>query len=324
MSELVKRTKHLCYREYFPKISSIMDPKMVQLGQSYAALNHIVAVEKNFLPRIADGTPYLGHNGEDTVGEYTQAIYSLPIPNAKVLKLIRNDKYRGNYLEYGNSRVVVRQCHFASLLVVLGQSIKADFLIGYEGKTGAVTGKHLHTSILIDGKYVDPRWYVTGQVPFPNDIADEYKTAVKASDGYWNWPNTDKWEIVIPVESYRVDTSGPSLRVRKSPGSDKEQVGLLSNGTTIYIDRMCVLPDGQLWARLKDKPWNWVCLKRGVSFATKLKQFPDKLVDGYYYVRKTFDDFASQEGAYKILSNARKQAKALGLKVFDPDGREVI
>ena len=50
----------------------------------------------------------------------------------------------------------------------------------------------------------------------------------------------------------------------------------------------------------------------------------EKLTDGLYRVRRSWEDRKSQIGAYKILANAMKRADANpGFSVFDPDGNAV-
>ena len=52
--------------------------------------------------------------------------------------------------------------------------------------------------------------------------------------------------------------------------------------------------------------------------------YQDKLTDGYYYVRKTWEDKRSQKGAYKVLKNAKACAdRNAGYVVFDGDGNVV-
>ena len=52
--------------------------------------------------------------------------------------------------------------------------------------------------------------------------------------------------------------------------------------------------------------------------------YPEKLTNGYYYVRKVWEDKKSQKGAYKVLRNAKACAdKNAGYAVFDGDGNVV-
>ena len=52
--------------------------------------------------------------------------------------------------------------------------------------------------------------------------------------------------------------------------------------------------------------------------------YPEKLTNGYYYVRKAWEDKKSQKGAYKVLKNAKACAdRNTGCTVFDGDGNVV-
>lgn len=54
------------------------------------------------------------------------------------------------------------------------------------------------------------------------------------------------------------------------------------------------------------------------------KEYPEKLISGYYRVRKAWKDTKSQLGAYRILSNAKaKVDENAGYSVFDNDGNAV-
>ena len=54
------------------------------------------------------------------------------------------------------------------------------------------------------------------------------------------------------------------------------------------------------------------------------EEFPEKLTEGYYRVRKTWEDAKSQKGAYKLLQNAKECAdKYAGSAVFDNSGKKV-
>ena len=54
------------------------------------------------------------------------------------------------------------------------------------------------------------------------------------------------------------------------------------------------------------------------------EEYPEKLTEGYYRVRKNWKDSKSQKGAYKVLQNAKKCAdKYEGYSVFANDGTKV-
>ena len=57
---------------------------------------------------------------------------------------------------------------------------------------------------------------------------------------------------------------------------------------------------------------------------TATEEYPAKLTDGYYRVRKAWTDKKSQLGAYRILANAKAKAdKNSGYYVFAPDGTAI-
>lgn len=57
---------------------------------------------------------------------------------------------------------------------------------------------------------------------------------------------------------------------------------------------------------------------------TKTEEYPAKLTEGYYRVRKSWSDKKSQLGAYRILANAKATAdKNPGYFVFAPDGKTI-
>ncbi len=87
------------------------------------------------------------------------------------------------------------------------------------------------------------------------------------------------------------------------------------------------------WFANKSCPGNWMYARMG-NLAEKVTaqlgggasedtdaEYPEKLTEGYYRIRKAWSDSKSQKGAYKILSNAKKCADANpGYSVFDNNG----
>lgn len=76
----------------------------------------------------------------------------------------------GNYvkIDCGNG-VILRFQHLkkGSVTVGNGDSVKAGQTIGYMGLTGNTSGYHLHFDISINGTYVDPKPYLTGEKQLP-------------------------------------------------------------------------------------------------------------------------------------------------------------
>ena len=50
--------------------------------------------------------------------------------------------------------------HLASADVKRGRSVKRGDVLGKMGNTGRSTGTHLHYSVSVDGRYVDPQDYI--------------------------------------------------------------------------------------------------------------------------------------------------------------------
>jgi hypothetical protein len=79
------------------------------------------------------------------------------------------DNSRGNYvvIDHGDG-ITTQYYHLVgdSIHVYRGETVTAGQEIGYIGKSGAVTGAHLHFQMEIGGVPVDPLPYITGEV-FP-------------------------------------------------------------------------------------------------------------------------------------------------------------
>ena len=89
-----------------------------------------------------------------------------------------------------------------------------------------------------------------------------------------------------------------------------------------FANKSC--PGSWMYARMGDLAAK-VTAKLGGGTASNPSgtetEYPEKLTEGYYRVRKAWSDSKSQKGAYKILSNAKKCADANpGYSVFDNNG----
>ena len=47
-------------------------------------------------------------------------------------------------------------CHLSEIEVALGEGVTPDSIVGKVGKTGRVTGAHLHLSVSLNNARVDP------------------------------------------------------------------------------------------------------------------------------------------------------------------------
>jgi murein DD-endopeptidase MepM/ murein hydrolase activator NlpD len=78
-------------------------------------------------------------------------------------RVIRTGKDRllGNYVKLEHSaEIKTLYGHLATVSVASGDRVKRGDRIGTMGNTGRSTGTHLHYSVSVAGKYVDPLDYI--------------------------------------------------------------------------------------------------------------------------------------------------------------------
>ena len=86
-----------------------------------------------------------------------------------------------------------------------------------------------------------------------------------------------------------------------------------------FANKSC--PGSWMYARMGDLAAKVTAQLGGEASEGTETEYPEKLTEGYYRVRKAWSDSKSQKGAYKILSNAKKCADANpGYSVFDNNG----
>lgn len=86
-----------------------------------------------------------------------------------------------------------------------------------------------------------------------------------------------------------------------------------------FANKSC--PGSWMYARMGDLAEKVTAQLGGGASEDTDAEYPEKLTEGYYRVRKAWSDSKSQKGAYKILSNAKKCADANpGYSVFDVNG----
>ena len=86
-----------------------------------------------------------------------------------------------------------------------------------------------------------------------------------------------------------------------------------------FANKSC--PGSWMYARMSDLAAKVTAQLGGGASEDTDAEYPEKLTEGYYRVRKAWSDSKSQKGAYKILSNAKKCADANpGYSVFDNNG----
>lgn len=98
------------------------------------------------------------HSGIDIAGVHGSAIY------ATAEGVITSASYRGGY---GNLVIISHgygfetyYAHLSRFAVSSGQRVKRGQVIGYMGRTGRVTGTHLHYEVRVNGVAVNPMSYI--------------------------------------------------------------------------------------------------------------------------------------------------------------------
>ncbi len=109
--------------------------------------------------RIYNGSLKSFHSGTDFRAPTGTKIKA---SNAGVVVVASDRYYSGNavILDHGEG-IYSSYSHLSKLLVKKGQKIKQDEILGLSGATGRVTGPHLHFSIIIDSKRIDPLDFIT-------------------------------------------------------------------------------------------------------------------------------------------------------------------
>lgn len=98
------------------------------------------------------------HNGVDIAGPWRSPV--LAPADAEVLR-VGKDRLLGNYVKLqhnGTTKTIFG--HLAAAAVKAGKPVKRGDVIGYMGNSGRSTGTHLHYSVSVDGRYVDPLDYI--------------------------------------------------------------------------------------------------------------------------------------------------------------------
>ncbi len=93
------------------------------------------------------------HNGVDLRANYEPVYSMLP---GKVIK-VSKDKRSGIYITVKSGNFLISYCHLSSVSVRKGDYLNAGQPLGISGNTGRSTGPHLHLTIKVGGKAINPR-----------------------------------------------------------------------------------------------------------------------------------------------------------------------
>lgn len=95
------------------------------------------------------------HTGLDIAAKSGTEIKSAT--SGKVIKVVKNDKYYGNYVVVETNGVNFKYAHMQEIKVNLNSNINQNDIVGLVGNTGMSTGPHLHFEISINLRTVDPQ-----------------------------------------------------------------------------------------------------------------------------------------------------------------------
>lgn len=115
------------------------------------------------------------HNGTDFA---TPVGTKIVAPGDGVVTLVTNHRYAGKYvvIEHGQ-KYRTRYLHLSKALVKKGQRVRRGQVIALSGKTGRITGAHLHYEFHINGRPVNP---MTAKIPMASQLTGKAKKAFLA------------------------------------------------------------------------------------------------------------------------------------------------
>lgn len=132
-----------------------------------------------------------------------------------------------------NGRVKIRHYHLQNeISVSAGQEVSANSTkLAFEGNTGSNSkGKHLHTSMWIDGVLCDPEPYLGGKKELP---LEEKKSA----------EGGDSWQIRRVIRD--------DLNLRVGAGVNHTSLGKLQKGSYFFCDLASqVTVNGAVWTKV--------------------------------------------------------------------------
>ncbi len=131
--------------------------------------------------RLFNGKKPSQHSGADVDGDTGDPIFAA---NAGEVVMVRPCFGSGNtVLIHHGGRLFTAYFHLSEFEVKPGAFVKSGELLGKVGKTGRVTGPHLHFGAKLDGKWVDPESVLRLDFPQRGEKLSDQPTSAPASRG---------------------------------------------------------------------------------------------------------------------------------------------
>ena len=104
--------------------------------------------------RVLNGQPRSPHSGLDIAAPVGTPVESIA---AGRVAAVGDYFFNGQTVMVDHGQGLISMyCHLSEIDVVLGEEVTADSVVGKVGKTGRVTGAHLHLSVSLNNARVDP------------------------------------------------------------------------------------------------------------------------------------------------------------------------
>lgn len=109
------------------------------------------------------------HKGIDLRAEVGTPILSIS-DGVVVDSAMRNDFCGGTLkIDHGiidGKKMETRFCHLSSISKKVGDKVKQGEEVAKSGKSGRVTGPHIHFEVIVDGQHVNPEPYYNGSITY--------------------------------------------------------------------------------------------------------------------------------------------------------------
>lgn len=157
LSKVNKTRSNKEYSKVYKNVYSVITPQNISKDSIFQMPMDSKITSAYGNARIYNGKTKSYHSGTDFRAKVGTPIYSA---NDGIVKLTMDRFYLGLvvYIDHGRGAYTY-YCHMDNIDVMEGQTIKKGQRIGTSGKTGRITGPHLHYAVRLYNTTVDPLQY---------------------------------------------------------------------------------------------------------------------------------------------------------------------